>query len=51
MNFFFAKNGTIFGGSTPAVAPEGDLVFREKAESPFVDGRLPYQSSYGFSSG
>jgi hypothetical protein len=27
--------GPFFGGNTPAVAPEGDLVFGEKAESPF----------------
>jgi hypothetical protein len=27
--------GPVFGGVPPAVAPEGDLVFGEKAESPF----------------
>jgi hypothetical protein len=27
--------GPFFGGSTPAVAPEVDLVFGEKADSPF----------------
>jgi hypothetical protein len=27
--------GPVFGGVPPAVAPEGDLVFEEKAESPF----------------
>jgi hypothetical protein len=35
----FAKNGTIFlggGGIPPAVAPEGDLVYGEKAESPLT---------------
>jgi hypothetical protein len=34
---FFMKKETIFWGEypPPAVAPEGDLVFGEKAESPF----------------
>jgi hypothetical protein len=32
---FFAKNGTFFGGSTPAVVLYEDLVFGEKAELPF----------------
>jgi hypothetical protein len=32
---FFAKKWDLFWGNTPAVAPEGDLVFGEKAESPF----------------
>jgi hypothetical protein len=30
------KNGTVFRGVPPAVAPEGDLGFREKAESPLI---------------
>jgi hypothetical protein len=32
---FLRKMGPFFGGIPPAVAPEGDLVFGEKAESPF----------------
>jgi hypothetical protein len=32
---YFAKKGPFLGGIPPTVAPEGDLVFGEKVESPF----------------
>jgi hypothetical protein len=39
---FYAKNGSIWGGDTPAVAPEGDLVFGKKAESPLTLFKVKY---------
>jgi hypothetical protein len=36
VKLFCEKMGPFLGGIPPAVAPEGDLVFREKAESPLT---------------
>jgi hypothetical protein len=36
MKFFREKMGLFLGGSTSTVAPEGDLVFEGKAESPLT---------------
>jgi hypothetical protein len=36
----FSKNGTIFMGCTPAVAPAGDLVFRGKPSRPLFNDEI-----------
>jgi hypothetical protein len=50
MQFFGEKMGPFFcGGIPPAVAPEGDLVFREKAKSPldFIQGTFIFVQPTG----